>query len=69
MTEEHRKSRLTRLKALVEGQPELELKTHLRAIVAEIAELEAAAPPPAPERKAPESSNRKRKGGFDRGKD
>ncbi len=61
------KSRLARLRARVEGQPEIELRTSLRAIVAEIAALEAAAPP-APERKAPESRNRKRGSGYDRGK-
>ncbi len=69
MTEERRKTRLARLKALVKGAPENELATSLRAIVAEIAELESSAPPAPAPRKAPESSNRKRKGGYDRGKD
>ncbi len=67
MTEETRNKRLARLKKIVAGQDENELRTQFRAHVAEIAALESAAPAQ-PERKAPESPNRKKTDGHNRGK-
>ncbi len=67
-SEAGRKARLERLRALVEGQTGGEFS----AIRAEIAELEALAPPerePDPEpkpRKAKTTPNRKRTGGMNR---
>lgn len=67
-TEAGRKNRITRLRALIDGQPESELQTQFASAVAELAVLEAATPPDPEPRKASESPNRKRTGGRNRGK-